>query len=111
MFKDRYSFVERREFAERMRNIHGNKVIPVVVESTDHVIDKNKFLVPAELTVGQFLYLIRRRTHMKPTEAIFVFVRCSVLPPTNATIGELFADYHDADGILYVTCSKENTFG
>ncbi|KAE8956555.1 hypothetical protein PR001_g31694, partial [Phytophthora rubi] len=44
-------------------------------------IDKKKFLVPADLTVGQFVYVIRKRIKLSPEKAIFIFVN-NVLPPT-----------------------------
>jgi hypothetical protein len=37
--------------------------------------------VPADLTVGQFVYVIRKRIKLSPEKAIFVFVK-NVLPPT-----------------------------
>jgi hypothetical protein len=46
-------------------------------------IDKKKYLVPADLTVGQFVYVIRKRIKLSPEKAIFIFVK-NVLPPTGA---------------------------
>jgi len=40
-----------------------------------------RFLVPADLTVGQFVYVIRKRIKLSPEKAIFIFVK-NVLPPT-----------------------------
>lgn len=37
--------------------------------------------MPADLTVGQFVYVIRKRIRVSPEQAIFMFVR-NVLPPT-----------------------------
>lgn len=42
-------------------------------------IDKKKYLVPEELTVGQFIVVIRRRIQLAPEKAIFIFVN-DVLP-------------------------------
>jgi Autophagy protein Atg8 ubiquitin like len=39
--------------------------------------------VPADLTVGQFVYVIRKRIKVSPEKAIFMFVK-NVLPPTGA---------------------------
>ncbi len=39
--------------------------------------------MPSDLTVGQFVYVIRKRIKLSPEKAIFVFVR-NVLPPTGA---------------------------
>lgn len=43
-----------------------------------------RYLVPADLTVGQFVYVIRKRIKLSPEKAIFIFVR-NVLPPTGAS--------------------------
>ena len=40
-----------------------------------------RYLVPADLTVGQFVYVIRKRIKLSPEKAIFIFVN-NVLPPT-----------------------------
>ena len=37
--------------------------------------------MPADLTVGQFVYVIRKRVNLSPEKAIFVFVK-NTLPPT-----------------------------
>ena len=42
-----------------------------------------RYLVPADLTVGQFVYVIRKRIKLSPEKAIFIFVN-NVLPPTGA---------------------------
>ncbi len=39
--------------------------------------------MPADLTVGQFVYVIRKRIKLSPEKAIFIFVK-NVLPPTGA---------------------------
>lgn len=40
-----------------------------------------RYLVPADLTVGQFVYVIRKRIKLSAEKAIFIFVD-NVLPPT-----------------------------
>lgn len=53
-------------------------------------LDKKKYLVPSDLTVGQFYFLIRKRIHLRPEDALFFFVN-NVIPPTSATMGNLYA--------------------
>ena len=43
-----------------------------------------RYLVPADLTVGQFVYVIRKRIKLSAEKAIFIFVD-NVLPPTGKT--------------------------
>ena len=44
-----------------------------------------RYLVPADLTVGQFVYVIRKRIKVGPEKAIFMFVK-NTLPPTGARL-------------------------
>ena len=45
-------------------------------------IDKKKYLVPSDITVGKFVYEIRKHMKLSPEKAIFLFVGNGVLPPT-----------------------------
>jgi GABA(A) receptor-associated protein len=47
-------------------------------------IDKKKYLVPSDLTVGQFVYVIRKRIKLSSEKAIFIFCNNS-MPPTGAS--------------------------
>ena len=55
-------------------------------------IDKKKYLVPADLTVGQFVYVIRKRIKLSPEKAIFIFVD-EVLPPTAALMSSIYEEH------------------
>ncbi|KAG5414334.1 hypothetical protein IGI04_001901 [Brassica rapa subsp. trilocularis] len=52
--------------------------IQVIVEKGEKsdipTIDKKKYLVPADLTVGQFVYVIHKRIKLSAEKAIFIFV-------------------------------------
>ncbi|KAE8964937.1 hypothetical protein PR001_g28882, partial [Phytophthora rubi] len=69
-----------------------------------------KFLVLADLTVGQFVYVIRKRIKLSPEKAIFIFIN-NVLPPTAALMSNNYKEQKYSNGFLYITYSGENTFG
>lgn len=74
------------------------KVICEKVEKSDiAAIDKKKYLVPADLTVGQFVYVIRKRIKLSPDKAIFIFVN-ELLPPTAALMSSVYEEHKDEDG-------------
>ncbi|XP_059599091.1 autophagy-related protein 8f isoform X1 [Vitis vinifera] len=83
-FKQEHEFEKRRAEAARIRDKYPER-IPVIVEKAERSdipnIDKKKYLVPADLTVGQFVYVIRKRIKLSAEKAIFIFVD-NVLPPT-----------------------------
>jgi len=75
---------KRKSEAERIRAKYPDRV-PVICEKADRSdipdIDKKKYLVPADLTVGQFHYVIRKRIQLAPEKALFLF--CSNTIPPN----------------------------
>ncbi|KAG0281144.1 ubiquitin-like protein atg8 [Linnemannia exigua] len=112
-FQQEHTFEKRKAEAERIRQKYPDR-IPVIcerIEKSDIAqIDKKKYLVPSDLTVGQFVYVIRKRIKLSPEKAIFIFVN-EVLPPTAALMSSIYEEHQDKDGFLYITYSGENTFG
>ena len=114
-FKDAQTFESRKNEANRVRTKYPNR-IPVIVERAENcneieIIDKKKYLVPTDLTMGQFIYVIRKRLKtMTAEKALFVFVG-NIMPPTGENMAILYENNKDEDGFLYITYSGENTFG
>jgi GABA(A) receptor-associated protein len=113
-FKDQHSFDKRKNEADRIRKKYPDR-IPVIAEKAEKSsipdIDKKKYLVPADLTVGQFVYVIRKRINLQPEKAIFIFVNNNAIPATAALMSQVYKEQRDKDGFLYVTYSGESTFG
>jgi GABA(A) receptor-associated protein len=86
--------------------------IPVIVGTRKEInLDKQKYLVPRDLTVGQFIHVIRKRIEIKPETALFFFTENNQLPPNSTLMGNLYQDCKNKDGFLYVSIALENTFG
>lgn len=108
------TFEMRFQEAERIRKKFPDR-IPVIVERNQNCtnvpqIDKKKYLVPSDLTIGQFVYVIRKRIKLSAEQAIFIFVK-NYLPPTASLMSTIYETHKDRDGFLYITYSGENTFG
>lgn len=112
-FKEENTFEQRKEEATKIRRKYADRV-PVIVErlpgSTVPCIDKRKFLVPSDISVAQFMWIIRKRIQLAPAKALFLFVG-KLLPQTSSTMGQVYSEHRDEDGFLYVAYSGENTFG
>ncbi|KAJ7530637.1 hypothetical protein O6H91_14G012000 [Diphasiastrum complanatum] len=118
-FKQEHPLEKRQAEAARIRDKYPDR-IPVIVEKAEKSdipdIDKKKrflcyrYLVPADLTVGQFVYVIRKRIKLSAEKAIFIFVK-NMLPPTAAMMSAIYSEHKDEDGFLYFMYSGENTFG
>lgn len=106
-------FEKRRCEGEKIRKKYPDRV-PVIVEKAPKArigdLDKKKYLVPSDLTVGQFYFLIRKRIHLRAEDALFFFVN-NVIPPTSATMGQLYQEHHEEDFFLYIAYSDESVYG
>jgi len=112
-YKEDNSFEKRKAEGEKIRRKYPDRV-PVIVEKAPKArisdIDKKKYLVPSDLTVGQFYFLIRKRIHLRPEEALFFFIN-NAIPPTSATMGSLYQEHHEEDFFLYIAFSDESVYG
>lgn len=53
-------------------------VVERVPKSQIPDIDKRKFLVPNDITIAQFMWIIRKRIQLAPEKAIFLFVNKTI---------------------------------
>jgi len=88
--------------------------VPVIVTKAPKCdladIDRKKYLVPKGLTVGQFLYILRKRINLPSEKSMYLFAGRK-LPVVGAPIDELYKHHVDDDGFLYLVYSSESTFG
>lgn len=115
-FIDNFSFFDRCNEASRITKKYTDR-IPIICEKNQRDngtpnIDKNKYLVPHDITVGQFMYVIRKRLHLHAGDAIFFFVGDKhTIVPINMSMDQVYNLFKNKDGFLYIIYSKENVFG
>ena len=113
------SFVETHSIEDRIKESQKITLkypsrVPIIVERSYKCelqdIDKKKYLVPKDMTMGQFVFVIRKRIKLDTSQALFIMVNNS-LESSNKLLGEIYDDKADKDGFLYITYTSENTFG
>jgi GABA(A) receptor-associated protein len=112
-FKDKHPFEKRLLESSRIMEKYPNR-IPVICECVGGEvpdIDRKKYLVPSDLSMAGFLYVIRKRIKIKPEQSIYLFVGDSVMVAGCQIMGSVYAEHKDLDGFLYTCYSGENTFG
>mmetsp|Transcript_68150 Transcript_68150/g.61263 ORF Transcript_68150/g.61263 Transcript_68150/m.61263 type:complete len:126 (+) Transcript_68150:31-408(+) len=114
-FQKSHTLKQRIKISTQIMKKYPNR-IPVICEKahqrTVMDLDKTKYLVPRDLTMGQFVYVIRKRIKLRPEEAIFVFtMHANTLPSTPTLLSQIYKDYKDEDGFLYFTVGCQETFG
>jgi len=116
---EKYSNFCKRDLDDRQKE--SNKItskfpdrIPAILninENLEYVNSfKIKYLTPHDLTIAQFMYVIRKRCNLDPTTALYLSINDNILASTNV-IGDIYSQHKNEDGFLYVNVSSENTFG
>jgi GABA(A) receptor-associated protein len=114
LFREERTFDQRCDEANSIFRKYPTRV-PIICERQKGCtqlppLDKRKYLVPNDLTVAQFVFVIRKRMTLDAAHALFVTVN-GTIPPSSASIGCLHKTHRDEDGFLYMQFMGENTFG
>jgi len=125
-FDKKYTFEQRKGEAERiMKKYPGS--IPIICETNTKTdipnLCKNKYLVKSDMTVGQFMSVIRKQLKktpndpseekgyvLPPEKGLFLFVN-NTLPSLSALISQIYKEHKSDDLFLRILCSGENCFG
>ena len=89
--------------------------VPVICEKNEKNTDlqemvKSRLLVPKDLTLGHLISVIRNKLKLSPSYSLFITIQ-NMIPASTTLMSELYDEYSDPDGFLYITYSQENTFG
>ena len=113
-FRQSKSLPERIQEAQRVRSRYPDR-IPLIVEKAERcklpLVDKRKYLCPGTMTMGEFMWVLRKRIRLDPAEALFLLTEQSTIPPTSSLLSDVYLKHASYDQFLYFKYSSENTFG
>jgi GABA(A) receptor-associated protein len=109
-FKEKFTMEQRMHESAIVLKKYPNR-IPIILESFGKlIIEKSKYLVPGDITVAQFLIVLRRRIILHSHEGLYLFVN-NTLISGNTLLSTIYDKHVDEDLFLYFVVSLENTFG
>ena len=101
---------ERIKISEKILLKYPQRV-PIIVDCKKSIkLDKNKYIVPNDLTIGQFTYVLKKKIKLNYEQSIFLLCNNELIMNSELII-HLFNRHKDYDGFLYIIISLENTFG
>ena len=112
-FTRKLTLEERKEECLKIQTKYPDRIPTIIIRArvTDFPhLENSKYLIPKDLTVGHFIYVLRTKIQLKSKEAIFIFVN-GVVPPNTSLVSNIYDKYKSDDGFLYLTITTENTFG
>jgi GABA(A) receptor-associated protein len=113
-FKHQFTLQQRLNDSNNVLKKYPDR-IPVICEKnikerSNYILDKKKYLVPYDLTIGQFIYILRTRMRLSSDKALYIYIN-GIIPTTSSLISSLYNNNKDIDKFLYITYTFENTFG
>jgi len=111
-FQGNHKFIKRKAESDRILEKYPERV-PVICERLTKRIgelDRKKYLCPGDLSLANFIYVIRKRMKLAPEKAIYLFIN-NKLCPTSALLSQIYNENKDKDGFLYIKYDGESTFG
>ena len=113
-YRERLTLDERKKEYRRVMSKYKNERIPVILERSSNPdtpkLDREKYVLPPDITIAQLLVVIRKRVALPDTGALFLFKDNRVVS-SNATIQEVAKESVSEDGFIYLTYTTENAFG
>lgn len=114
-FKERKCLATRKREVVGMRSKFPSK-LPVIVERYRKetflpLLDKTKFLVPKDMSVGQFMAILRNRMPLGHAHAFYFLLDGRTLPTVSMSMAEVYMAHRDEDGFLYLTYASQEVFG
>jgi GABA(A) receptor-associated protein len=114
-FKDTNSLDNRKSESARIIQKYPDR-IPIICERSDTErslpeLDRKKYLTPSSLTFAEFQFVIRKRIDLKSDQALYCFVGETALVPVGRTLSDIYNEFKNEDGFLYVVYASESTFG
>lgn len=87
--------------------------VPIICQRINNEvpeIDRSKYLCPRDLSMANFMLVIRKRLQLSPEKALYLFVANKIVPCTQL-LGTVYEQKKDEDGFLYINYAGESTFG
>ena len=114
-YKNDFNLEERQKESARILHDYPNRM-PVICEKAPNSnlpdIKKTKYLVPSDMTVTQFHFLVRRNLDLNEASALYLITPKGVTLIGDKTIMEVYNNNKDkSDNFLYLYYASELTWG
>ena len=114
-YKTNNSLESRKSQYRKIAENHPDKV-PVILERDIHCsinkAIKTKYILSKEVTMAEFVKIIREKLDLKPERALFFLVNGKHSVTMTEELGQIYEKYKDkGDGFLYMSYSEEIVYG
>ena len=114
-YKIEHSLEERKNEAYRILNEYQNR-LPIICEVAPNSVlpplKKTKYLVSYDMTISQFMFLIRRNIELSKETSLFLLTPKGISLVGNSSMLDEYNKHKDKeDNFFYLFCDCEETWG
>lgn len=113
-YKEQYSFEKRLSETIKLREKYPGR-IGIIIEPTPSCtfpgLQKRKYAVYNDMQCSAFMSIVRKNLDLAPEIALIFFVNGKHLITGSQLVSEVYDQYKNEDGFLYVEYCGENAFG
>ena len=114
-FKINNTLEKRINQFDKLKKEYPTK-IPIILEKahtcTLNQIIKSKYILSNDLTMAEFITIIKDKLELEPERALFFLAKGKYNISGNQLLGDIYERYKDKDdGFLYITYSEEVIYG
>ena len=114
-FKEKNTFETRKRISDAMLDQYPDK-IPLIIERYNSekslpMLDKIKYLVPYDMTMGTLSSIIRKRLQLNSSQSLFILVNEKNAIAASNPLINVYRDEKDEDGFLYMIYASQESFG
>lgn len=112
---DHKKLKEKLELSNKLRKLYPH-FIPTIIRRNDkenylHDLDKQQFLIPADMSLGAFVNFLKRRLGVYSILSLWIYSNSNMLTDRSQKMSEIYDQYVEIDGFLYLTYKSEESFG
>uniref|UniRef100_A0A1L8DTG0 Putative ubiquitin domain of gaba-receptor-associated protein n=2 Tax=Nyssomyia neivai TaxID=330878 RepID=A0A1L8DTG0_9DIPT len=74
-------------------------------------IGQRKYVIPQEMSMSQFHQMVRQRMNLNASKALFFLVNNRTMVSLGKSLLEVYDEFQDTDGFLYITYASQDVFG
>lgn len=107
-------FEKRREAADKILKKYIDRIpVRIDTKNKDLTFEKSNYICPLDMSFGHLIHEIRKHitSPISAETGLYFLTDKGTIPSTGSKLAEIYQQYKNEDGFLYLTCCKENVFG
>lgn len=113
LFKGNSLLTQRTQETKKLGKEYPEKIPVILIRARNcmYCLASQKFLVPIDMTMMEFVGKLRRNLFMPAHHGLYFIVSGNRVPALPVSMGQLYGEHSDEDGFLYILYTDQEDKG